>query len=425
VALVGTASVLLSLFCLAVTRAWDLNVLGQGSEEFSRVVRGLTTTAVVLGLTGLAFKGVLVRPWVFGFVPLGGLLVLLTRFALRKSLHRRRARGECLRSMLAVGNVESIAELIGRTRRARYNGWTVTGACTPTGVGAEGAPDVLGVPVVGDLDAVATVVRTQRHRAVAVSAAPGWSAHRMRQLAWDLEETGADLVVDPGVMEVAGPRLHITPIDGLPLLRLTRPAFTGVPRVMKYVIDRIGAAVLLVLLAPVMVAVAVAVASDGGPVFFRQTRVGKHGVHFRMVKFRSMAVNAEATRAALVQENEGYGPLFKMRNDPRVTPVGAVLRRYSIDELPQLFNVLAGTMSLVGPRPPLPEEVATYERAAKRRLLVRPGMTGLWQVGGRSDLSWEESLRLDLRYVENWTLAMDALIIWKTIGATARGRGAY
>jgi lipopolysaccharide/colanic/teichoic acid biosynthesis glycosyltransferase len=175
----------------------------------------------------------------------------------------------------------------------------------------------------------------------------------------------------------------------------------------------------------VFLAAAIAIKLDGGPVFFRQERVGTNGRGFRIVKFRSMVVDAEARLAALQAANEAEGPLFKMTRDPRITRVGVILRKYSIDELPQLLNVLAGTMSLVGPRPPLPAEVATYEDAARRRLLVPPGMTGLWQVSGRSTLSWDESVRLDLRYVESWSMALDLTILWKTVGAVLRGRGAY
>jgi exopolysaccharide biosynthesis polyprenyl glycosylphosphotransferase len=285
--------------------------------------------------------------------------------------------------------------------------------------------EILGVPVVGDLDAVAELVRTGGYGVVAIGRAPGWTPRRLHQLAWDLEGLGADLVVDPGLMEVAGPRLHMAPVDGLPLLRLTQPSLTGLPRVVKAVIDRIGAAVVLVLVAPLLLGIAMAVRSDGGPALFRQTRVGRHGQTFTMIKFRSMVPDAEARRGDLGASNDGDGPLFKIRSDPRVTRVGAWLRRYSLDELPQLFNVLGGSMSLIGPRPPLPEEVATYDRTAKRKLRVRPGLTGLWQVSGRSDLSWEESVRLDLRYVENWSLALDALILWKTVGAVVRSDGAY
>jgi lipopolysaccharide/colanic/teichoic acid biosynthesis glycosyltransferase len=182
---------------------------------------------------------------------------------------------------------------------------------------------------------------------------------------------------------------------------------------------------LLIVIAPLLLAIAIAVKIDGGPVLFRQTRVGRHGRKFSMLKFRTMVVDAEQRLGELRTDNEGAGPLFKLKRDPRVTRVGAFLRRYSLDELPQLVNVLMGSMSLVGPRPPLPREVATYGRDAQRKLLVKPGLTGLWQISGRSDLSWEESVRLDLRYVENWNLALDALILCRTFGAVMGTRGAY
>jgi lipopolysaccharide/colanic/teichoic acid biosynthesis glycosyltransferase len=202
---------------------------------------------------------------------------------------------------------------------------------------------------------------------VSVAQTPGWSSQRLHHLAWDLEGTGAELVVDPGLMEIAGPRLHVAAVDGLPLLRLTEPAFTGMPRVIKAVSDRLVAGLLLVLTAPVMMALAIAVRSDGGPVFYRQSRVGQHGKLFSMIKFRSMVVNADQRRFELADSNQGSGPLFKLRQDPRLTRIGAFLRKYSLDELPQLFNVLSGSMSMVGPRPPLPEEVACYSprRAAQ------------------------------------------------------------
>ncbi|GEL20052.1 sugar transferase [Pseudonocardia asaccharolytica] len=421
----GIGSGLITVTGLFVTRAWDPRILGQGSDEFSRVLHALVASAVVVGLGGLALQISAVRPWVFGLIPLAGILLVIGRFVLRGWLHRRRADGRFTHAVLAVGTIDSVADLIRRTRRDSHNGWVVNGVCTPTGAGADGTPSVLDVPVLGDLDSVAEIVRRGRHRVVAVGDAPGWSGRRLHQLAWDIEGLGADLVVDPGLMEIAGPRLHVAPVDGLPLLRLTEPIFNGVPRVVKNVIDWVGASLLLVVVAPVLVCIAVAVKLDGGPVLFRQTRVGRHGNAFRMLKFRSMIVDAEACKADLMAANDGAGPLFKLKDDPRVTKIGAFLRKYSLDELPQLVNVLTGSMSLVGPRPPLPQEVATYSRAAERKLLVKPGLTGLWQISGRSDLSWQESVRLDLRYVENWTLAMDAHILWKTLGALIRGNGAY
>ena len=422
---VGIVAGLLMVCALVASRVWDLRILGHGSEEFSRLIRAVVTSAVTLGLLGLVFEALAVRPWVFGLMPMAGALAALGRLALRLRLHWLRKAGRCTLPVLAVGTVEAVADLITRTRRDTNRGWTVSAACTPTGIAEESAGGILGVPVVGDLDGVAEAARTGNHRVVAVCPTPGWTPRRLHQLAWNLEGMAAELVVDPGLMEVAGPRLHVDPVDGLPLLRLTRPTFTGVPWVAKHVVDRLGSAMLLIAVAPLMLGLAIAVKMDGGPVFFRQTRVGRHGREFTMLKFRSMVVDAEQRLADLIAANEGAGPLFKLKQDPRITRVGAFLRRYSLDELPQLVNVLTGAMSLVGPRPPLPAEVATYGRDAQRRLLVKPGLTGLWQISGRSDLSWDESVRLDLRYVENWNLALDALILWKTFGAVTGSRGAY
>nr|MBA2307722.1 sugar transferase [Pseudonocardiales bacterium] len=352
-----------------------------------------------------------------------GVAALLVRYALRRRLHRERRQGRQMRSVLAVGSPEAVRELVAHTRRAPECGWHITAACTPPGLDRPGQQ--IGTPVVGDLDAVARVAIEGGFGIVAVSPAAGWTPKRLQQLSWDLEGSGAELVVDPGLMEIAGPRLHMTPVDGLQLLRLTNPRFTGLPGAFKGIADRVAAVAAITLLAPVFLVIAMAVRLDGGPAFFVQTRVGRGGKAFRMVKFRSMVVDAEAHLAALQASNQGAGPLFKMRRDPRVTRVGAVLRRYSLDELPQLFNVLLGTMSIVGPRPPLAGEVSGYEREALRKLMVKPGITGLWQVSGRSELSWEDSVRLDLRYVENWSPAMDLAIVWKTVRAMVRGTGAY
>ncbi|GAA1384350.1 sugar transferase [Pseudonocardia kongjuensis] len=407
---------------LPILRAWDGRVLGQGSAEFVRLGRAVVLADVALALGGLALLVQSSREWVFLLVPLTGLAMLGTRFALRKCLHHQRGRGRGLLPVLAVGSEEAVADLIRRTRRDPYFGWNVTGVCTPTGDGHS----IEDVPVLGDLDSVPSLATDGTHGVVAVCRAPGWGPARLHRLAWQLEGSRTELAVDPGLMEIAGPRMHITPVDGLPLLRLSEPRFSGVARAVKHTADKLVAALLLLLVAPVFLTLAVLVKlHDRGPVFFAQERVGTNGRTFRMIKFRSMVTDAEARLAELAQRNDGAGPLFKMRQDPRVTPIGAWLRKYSLDELPQLLNVLNGSMSLVGPRPPLPREVAGYADDARRRLLVRPGMTGLWQVSGRSSLTWEESIRLDLRYVENWSVALDLLILWKTFGAVLRSRGAY
>lgn len=422
----GVLAAVLLPVCFALGRAWDSRILGVGTEETKRLVRGVVTSVVLLGLGGLAFMVDSVRPWVFGIVPMTGALCLAGRFVLRKWLHRQRVNGRCTLSVLAVGDEQTVTDLVQRTHRDPYFGWRVEGVCTPTGRGTDGADSIAGVPVVGDLDTVGIAAHRSGYDVVTVSQAAGWGPTRLHQLAWQLEGTDTDLAVDPGLMEIAGPRLHITPVDGMPLLRLSKPRFTGGGRLLKAGLERPIAAVLLLLTLPVFVGVAVAIwCSDRGPVFFRQERVGARGRTFHMIKFRSMCRDAEGRRVGLVSADEGAGPMFKLRHDPRVTRVGRVLRKYSLDELPQLLNVLHGSMSLVGPRPPLPSEVVTYAEDAQRRLLVRPGMTGLWQVSGRSTLSWEETVRLDLRYVENWSISLDLIILWKTVGAVVRNRGAY
>jgi exopolysaccharide biosynthesis polyprenyl glycosylphosphotransferase len=248
----------------------------------------------------------------------------------------------------------------------------------------------------------------------------------LRRLAWELEKDGTDLCVAPALMDVAGPRTTVRSVAGLPLLQVDHAELAGVKRVIKSFFDMIIAAAALIVFSPVLAFISVAIVLDSpGPVLFTQTRVGKDGQLFPVLKFRTMVADAEARKAALLALNEGDGLLFKLRKDPRITTVGSWLRRWSLDELPQLLNVVLGEMSLVGPRPPLPVEAALYSDDVNRRLVVKPGMTGLWQINGRSDLSRADAVRLDLRYVENWTLALDLQILWKTCAAVAKGRGAY
>jgi exopolysaccharide biosynthesis polyprenyl glycosylphosphotransferase len=292
--------------------------------------------------------------------------------------------------------------------------------------GYSSATEVAGVPVVGDLDDAASVVRRSGAATVAVLPSPEMDAVSLRTLAWELEKTGTNLYVAPALLDVAGPRTTVRPTAGLTLLHVDHPQLSGPRQVLKDLFDRSVAGLALLMLSPLMLAVAVAIRlSDKGPALFTQTRVGKDGQPFKIYKFRTMVVDAEARLAELRKQNEHDGVLFKMRRDPRITAIGVHLRKWSIDELPQLFNVLLGEMSLVGPRPALPDEAARYASHVRRRLVVKPGLTGLWQVSGRSDLSWDESVRLDLRYVENWSLALDLQILWKTISVLLRGSGAY
>ncbi|MGI5193271.1 sugar transferase [Streptomyces sp. CA-288835] len=416
---------LLVLGALAVGRAWTPAVLGQGAEEFRRLGRSLFAATVVLALGGIALTSRNIKLWIFVAIPAIALVTMTARYVLRLRLHKQRKEGRCLRPVLAAGSPDTVRDLINRTRKFPHIGWRVEAVCTTDGRGLDG-DHLDGVRVVGRLADVAKHVRHDGYRVVAVTPDPYWTPHRLQRLAWNLEGSDTEMVVAPVLMEVAGPRLHVDAVLGIPLLRVSMPTFTGGRRAIKGVVDRVGATILLVLFAPLMVLVGLLVLMDSrGGVFYRQRRVGKHGREFTMLKFRTMVAGAHGARAELADRNEGAGLLFKLHRDPRVTRVGAVLRRYSIDELPQLFNVLTGSMSLVGPRPPLPEETAAYGPDIRRRLLVKPGLTGLWQISGRSDLPWEEAVRLDLRYVEDWSLALDAVILWKTLRAVFYGQGAY
>jgi exopolysaccharide biosynthesis polyprenyl glycosylphosphotransferase len=363
------------------------------------------------------------RAYVLIALPSVTALDLGARFVNRKRLHRLRDMGQCMLKVVAVGHESAVADLVKELGRDRYHGMAVVGACVARR--SEG-DEVAGVPVYGDLDDVTAAVRAFGADTVAVLACPEMDGTRLRSLAWELEKTGTDLCVSPALLDVAGPRTTVRPTAGLTLLHVDHPQLSGFRVLVKDLFDRTFAAVALISLSPLLVALAVIIRlHDRGPALFSQLRVGKDGHAFRIYKFRTMVVDAEQRRTELLDSNNTDGVLFKLRKDPRVTPIGAHLRRYSIDEVPQLFNVLLGQMSLVGPRPALPDEAAKYAEHVRRRLVVKPGLTGLWQVNGRSDLNWEESVRLDLRYVENWSFALDLQILWKTIMVILQGSGAY
>ncbi|WP_067965724.1 sugar transferase [Nocardiopsis trehalosi] len=413
---------------VAVAGGYARRFAGIGTEEFRRVLSAGVVLTAAVAITAYATKTDVARGYVLIALPTLVGLSLVLRYGWRKRLHRRRRTGECMRGVLVVGHREGARDLIRLFRGEPYHGMRVIGVCLPPGAptAGEGADRVDGCPVLGDFTAAAEVAAAAGADTVAVLSCPEMDGAELRRLAWRLEKSGTDLTVAPALMDVAGPRTTIRAVAGLPLLHVEHPELSGLRRVLKGGFDRAAAAAALAVLAPLFLVLVVLIrAYDGGPALFRQTRVGKDGTAFVLYKFRTMVVGAEALQAALRVANEHDGVLFKMRRDPRVTPVGGWLRRYSLDELPQLLNVVRGDMSLVGPRPPLPQEVARYGHDVRRRLVVKPGMTGLWQVSGRSDLSWEESVRLDLRYVENWSLTLDVQILWKTWSAVIRGAGAY
>jgi exopolysaccharide biosynthesis polyprenyl glycosylphosphotransferase len=413
----------------ALNRSYEGRFVGAGQAEFERIFRAFLHLTVLVAFVSYTAHVELARGFVVMALPLALVLDLLGRYSARKWLHRQRSGGRATQSVLAVGDAEAVLAFTKVLTRDRYAGMQVRGACLTSPTTDEAIAELAsaGVPLLGDVDAVLDAAGFLGADTVAVVSSSHVGSDRLRWISWQLEGTEIDLMVAPGIAEVAGRRLHIRPVAGLPLLHVEQPEFRGFRRFLKGTLDRAAAILALTMLLPVFAVLYAAIRTTShGPAFFKQTRVGRDGKTFTIFKFRSMFVDAEDRLAELSKQNvHGEGPLFKMHNDPRVTRVGRVLRRFSLDELPQFLNVLAGHMSMVGPRPPLPSEVVHYGHDVRRRLLVKPGLTGLWQVSGRSDLSWEESVRLDLRYVENWSPALDLMILWKTAFAVARGSGAY
>ncbi|GAA2064609.1 sugar transferase [Williamsia deligens] len=412
---------------LHVTRVSDVRIIGTGPTEFSRLVSASLTLFGLLAIVDLLLKLNIARGFIALALPLGTLGLLLSHLLWRLHLKAMRRRRRCLNHVLVIGGERSARPLIAHLTRSPELGYEVVGVCLPsTGGRTELTIGSRSVPILGDFSDAGDAVVSSRATTVAVTSAEVLGHSAMRELSWELEGLHVDMVVDPGVIDVAGPRMLVRPVAGLPLLHVDKPAYRGANRIMKAVVDRLGALAALTLAAPVLLACAIAIKLDSpGPVFYRAPRIGLNNEPFLMWKFRSMVVDADKRLADLKAANEGAGLLFKMRDDPRVTRIGKKLRRYSLDELPQLFNVLGGSMSLVGPRPPLPSEVLQYTGPVTRRMLVRPGITGLWQVSGRSDLNWEESVRLDLSYVENWSIAQDIAILWRTVRTVVSSRGAY
>ncbi|MET9274984.1 sugar transferase [Kribbella sp. NPDC003557] len=426
--LLGAVLPIAWLVCVALERGYETRYFGTGPEEFRSIIRAAVALTAVVAITSYATKSQVARGFVVLAVPMTCFAAMFARWVLHRQISKRRIADRCMRKVLVVGRNDQVTTLRRHLEERKTDGYVVVASCLPRGdtpvnhAAEEPEPDRLGR---AEMDILKAVDEWDAD-VVAVAADPELSGHSLRKLSWALEQRGVELIVSPGIVEVAGPRISIRPVAGLSLLHLERPSVSGGPHILKSVFDRVVGCLLLLAVAPILLVTAVLVkVTSRGPVLFRQTRVGRGGEQFQMLKFRTMVVDAEERKAELHALNEGNGVLFKLRDDPRVTRVGRYLRRFSIDELPQLVNVLRGDMSLVGPRPPLPAEVAQYAIDDARRMLVKPGLTGLWQVSGRSDLTWEESMRLDLRYADNWSIALDLLILWKTARAVLGSDGAY
>jgi exopolysaccharide biosynthesis polyprenyl glycosylphosphotransferase len=414
-----------------IYRLYERRHLGPGSEEFRLVFRAaFAATAAVSAFCAVLIHSDRDMRSVLLVLPVTGGLSILSRHLLRRAAARLSHPGT--RRTMLVGTLAQTNELAALLRKDP-SGLRPVAACLtsrPHGsltAGGHSLPVLAVLDDPPDLAELSSAVVAAGCDTVIALPGPHLTAAALGRFGWQLENQGVELFIAPFLKEIAASRLAVRQSGGVPLVHVRAPQLSRAARLPKEVAERFCAVVGMILLAPVFAVIAVMIVrSSGRPVFFRQTRIGLRGAPFTLVKFRTMTTDAEDAKARLADLNvNGDGPLFKVRSDPRVTPVGAILRRYSLDELPQLWNVASGSMSLVGPRPPLPEEAAAYDEDVRRRLLVKPGLTGLWQVSGRSDLPWDEAVRLDLGYVENWSLALDAAILLRTGSAVLKGTGAY
>lgn len=415
---------------LAATQAYDRYVLGAGTAEYTRVLRAGFGAAGAVAVVDLVTEAWVSRGFLLAGFGIGIPALMLSRWLWRQYIVAARKRGHCLNRVLVLGDTASSVPLIKRLTTRPELGYEVAGICVPArsvaAAAAQLVVDDTSIPVLGDFGDSRAAVSRCGAAVVAVTSGDALGHDALRELSWDLEGLDVEMLVAPAVIDVSGPRITMRPESGLALLHIDKPRYRGANRFLKSAFDRTVAGLLLLMLAPVLIACALAVKiGSAGPVLYGGERIGLDNKPFRMWKFRSMVVGADRQRSSLAGSDDGNGILFKLHDDPRVTGTGRYLRRYSLDELPQLFNVLSGSMSLVGPRPPLREEVDRYDEHVTRRMLVRPGITGLWQVSGRSDLTWEESVRLDLSYVENWSVALDIVILCRTARAVLSKSGAY
>ena len=423
----GVAIGVLWLGMLATMRSRELRHLGSGNTEYQRVAKATFGAFGALAVVAMLLKLDIARGYLLVAMPVGLGSLLLARFFWRSWLIARRREGLCLTDAVIVGNRRDASRVAAELLKHHHAGYKpVAVALTEDGARNRGVEAGGGTVPAIEFAHLADTVRGSQTRAVILAGDLPGGQEQVQDLSWQLENSRTELILVSRLTDVAGPRIHMRPVEGLPMLHVDLPQYAGMNHTIKRGIDIVLGGLAFLLLSPVIGLVALAVRLDSpGPLLFRQTRIGVAGEPFTMYKFRSMVVDAEARLTDLAAGNEGAGLLFKMRDDPRVTRVGSFLRRYSLDELPQLFNVLNGTMSLIGPRPPLPREVAAYEGRVNRRLLIKPGITGLWQVSGRSNLSWEESVKLDLYYVENWSVTTDFIILLKTVRAVLKRDGAY
>ena len=422
-ALLAAFAIPLWLICHAVYGSYRSDFFNEGFREYRAAVTVGLRAAAVAAVASFAFKLSLSREVVIVFFPVLIVASLAGRYVVRKLLAAARRAGRAKVRLMLVGDVESARRFASHLHRNKSLGYDIVGVCLPKDSGPFSFRERL-IPVLGTPDNAVEVARRADVEAVAVANLNLLEEVTLQQLAWSFERSGIDLLVAPDVADVAGPRIRIAPITGLPILHITEPRIDGVLRKLVSLGNQIVAIPMLLMLAPLMLLVALAVKIDSrGPVFYAQERIGYRRKSFRILKFRTMVPDADRRLQEIIHLNEHDGALFKMRNDPRVTRVGRWLRKYSLDELPQLINVARGDMVFVGPRPVLEREAVDFGEAEQRRFLTKPGMTGLWQVTGRSAVPWEEAVKLDLYYVENWSPFLDLSIILRTVRVVIAGTG--
>lgn len=398
-------------------------LFGTGPAEYSRVLTATLMGYGLITITFFVFGVPLQRSFVYTSLPLGLVLLVLGRWVWRKRLHQQRRRSRNTYRTLLVGERAKCVHTAKQLHSNRLAGFDIIGAATSD---SDKGSLMAGVDVVSDYDGILDAIEAHDIDTLIMTGDDSITPERLRRLSWELESREVDLIVATALTDVAGPRIHTRPVSGLPLLHIDYPKFEGSRYFAKHAFDLFGALVGLIVLSPLFLVITILIRIDSpGRAIFKQQRLGMRGKPFTMYKFRSMQSDAELELPSLLDQSDGQGVLFKMQDDPRITRLGKFMRRHSIDELPQLINVLRGEMSLVGPRPPLQREFDQYEDWVNRRLFVRPGMSGLWQVSGRSHLTWDESVRLDLYYVENWSMTGDLLILWRTFRAVFKSEGAY
>lgn len=401
---------------VATFRGYRLRLPHTTAEHAKRLGHAGVALACVMVLTAELAAVQVDATWVL--LTVGGMWMTSTLVRCGADAARRRRRPT---RVLLVGHARDAWRLLHDENALHTAGFSVVGVCVAHPSQADDFP----VPVSVGFHRAAEVAK-ELAEAVVVLPCPELDARSVRRLSWSLDIAGVELLLSPPLTDVAGARITSVGTDSIPLQHVQHPPMRGLRRAAKQTWERVAAVIALVVLAPLLAALVIVVRNDSpGPALFRQRRVGKDGRSFTMLKFRTMTTEAETLRTALADQNEATGVLFKMRQDPRITRSGRLMRKYSLDELPQLLNVARGEMSLVGPRPALPEEVASYDIDARRRLAAPPGLTGLWQVSGRSDLSWEQTVRLDVAYVDNWSLWRDLVILVRTVRAVVGHRGAY